>query len=338
MNLDFIANKNMTKTSSFAKLMHRKLAFTMAEILLSLTVIGVVAAITLPALMGNINDRAWATQKKALHARLAQSVAMMPQLSGFGTYTYTTTESGETSATADTAAYAFITDGLSKVLKLNHICEPGKLQKCGITDTITNAVGSAIAMPTDLKTLNAGFASVIYSGYINPQATINTKAAAFETGNGESVALYYNPSCLSKRDDAVWHYSFPYMCANFIYDLNGTKGPNQVGKDIGFVTALYSYEPNVVAPDFMTSDAGSGNFEKAEALCDNEANNTRLPNIDELSALFWNANLYGIPIGSGYFWSGSVIDKDRAWGQSFNTGRRFPYDRTYGRSVRCVRR
>ena len=33
------------------------LAFTMAEILLSLTIIGVVAAITLPSLTGNINER-----------------------------------------------------------------------------------------------------------------------------------------------------------------------------------------------------------------------------------------------------------------------------------------
>lgn len=31
-------------------------AFTMAEILLSLTIIGVVAAITLPSLTGNINE------------------------------------------------------------------------------------------------------------------------------------------------------------------------------------------------------------------------------------------------------------------------------------------
>ena len=35
------------------------LAFTMAEILLSLTIIGVVAAITLPSLTGNINERTW---------------------------------------------------------------------------------------------------------------------------------------------------------------------------------------------------------------------------------------------------------------------------------------
>ena len=43
----------------------QKCAFTMAEILLSLTIIGVVAAITLPSLTGNINERTWNTQRKA---------------------------------------------------------------------------------------------------------------------------------------------------------------------------------------------------------------------------------------------------------------------------------
>ena len=60
-------------------------AFTMAEILLSLTIIGVVAAITLPSLTGNINERTWNTQRKALYARFSQAMALMPSLNGYGT-------------------------------------------------------------------------------------------------------------------------------------------------------------------------------------------------------------------------------------------------------------
>ena len=63
----------------------RALAFTMAEILLSLTIIGVVAAITLPSLTGNINERTWNTQRKALYARFSQAIALMPSLNGYGT-------------------------------------------------------------------------------------------------------------------------------------------------------------------------------------------------------------------------------------------------------------
>ena len=64
-----ILETKATKTTS------KNEAFTMAEILLSLTIIGVVAAITLPSLIGNINERAWNTQRKALHARMAQAIA-----------------------------------------------------------------------------------------------------------------------------------------------------------------------------------------------------------------------------------------------------------------------
>ena len=89
-------------------------AFTMAEILLSLTIIGVVAAITLPSLTGNINERTWNTQRKALYARMSQAMALMPALNGFGSTTYT--ESG--SISDDTAGQAFVTE-LGNVLKIN---------------------------------------------------------------------------------------------------------------------------------------------------------------------------------------------------------------------------
>ena len=82
----------------------------MAEILLSLTIIGVVAAITLPSLTGNINERTWNTQRKALYARFSQAIALMPALNGYGTLTED--ESGN--VTEDTAAETFITAGLSK--------------------------------------------------------------------------------------------------------------------------------------------------------------------------------------------------------------------------------
>ena len=96
--------------------------FTMAEILLSLTIIGVVAAITLPSLTGNINERTWNTQRKALYARFSQAIALMPSLNGYGTLREETDSAGSTSI-EDTAAETFVTAGLSKVLKINNICD-----------------------------------------------------------------------------------------------------------------------------------------------------------------------------------------------------------------------
>lgn len=59
---------------------------------------------------------------------------------------------------------------------------------------------------------------------------VNTKAAAFETQNGESILTYYNPNCQGEMNETGMYYTQSKMCANFVYDLNGNKGPNTVGQ------------------------------------------------------------------------------------------------------------
>ena len=129
-------------------------AFTMAEILLSLTIIGVVAAITLPSLTGNINERTWNTQRKALYARFSQAIALMPSLNGYGTLKEETDSAGSTSI-EDTAAETFVTAGLSKVLKINNICDNMHLSDCGLPDKINPYSGSAIEFPTTMEEMNS---------------------------------------------------------------------------------------------------------------------------------------------------------------------------------------
>ena len=120
-------------------------AFTMAEILLSLTIIGVVVVITLPSLTGNINERTWNTQRKALYARFSQAIALMPALNGFGTLDDTT----------DTAAETFVTGGLAKVLKINNICDSEHLADCGIVSSYIDIHGTKKVMPKTLTEMNS---------------------------------------------------------------------------------------------------------------------------------------------------------------------------------------
>ena len=138
-------------------------AFTMAEILLSLTIIGVVAAITLPSLTGNINERTWNTQRKALYARFSQAIALMPALNGYGTLRESTDSAGSTSI-EDTAAETFITSGLAKVLKINNICDSEHIEDCGITSKLTTLNGSIISTPTKMSELNPKMIDNSYSG------------------------------------------------------------------------------------------------------------------------------------------------------------------------------
>ena len=316
--------------------------FTMAEILLSLTIIGVVAAITLPSLTGNINERTWNTQRKALYARFSQALALMPALNGYGTFTED--ESGN--ITEDTVAETFVTAGLSKVLKINNICDSEHLSDCGIVSTFTTLIGTQSVMPTKISEMNSQFVDVYDHGNYtlqNPQSNIDTKAAAFETANGESVVVFYNPACLLDANITTsWHYSQPLMCANFIYDLNGLKGPNTVGKDIGFITAMYPSDSVVVAPVPLTRPGtASVNFPDASSQCKGQDSESRLPNRDELSSLFYNMNLLGITdvsADSQCYWSGSLISSNSIWYQCFGGGRRHPSRDNLSLPVWCVKR
>ncbi len=318
--------------------MSKNLGFTMAEILLSLTIIGVVAAITLPSLMANINERTWNTQRKALYARMSQAIAMMPQVGGYGTLTED--ESG--SVTADTAAETFLTEGLSKVLKINNICDSEHLVDCGVPASYTNLVGSVKSWPLKVSEWNSQFVNHSYvfsNGNSYSYSQADTKAAAFETQNGETIALYYNPYCTNDIENSM-HYAQSKMCANFIYDLNGSKGPNTIGKDIGFISALYNLDANVVAPMPLATNAANGSVsltqQAAIAACTAQDSESRIPNRDELSAIYYNKELVGIV--SGGYWSGSLLSPEYAWGIDFGPGTRYKGLRSGIAPVRCVKR
>ena len=318
------------------------LAFTMAEILLSLTIIGVVAAITLPSLTGNINERTWNTQRKALYARFSQAIALMPALNGYGTLTEDSS-SGASDA-VDTAAETFVTDGLSKVLKINNICDSEHLEDCGIVDKFTNFAGSVVeSFPKTLKELNILFTEDISTPAVpgvifkNPQANINTKVAAFETANGESVAVFYNPQCQPAMSENSAYYVMPKMCANFIYDLNGNKGPNTVGKDIGFMSILYPTDSFVVAPVVLSRSSNVMDKDAAVSYCRNLDSESRLPTTYELMSMVYNNILFGDFI-DGSVWSSSVLSSEKAWRQSFKTGQASPAIINEQYFVFCVKR
>ncbi len=303
-------------------------AFTMAEILLSLTIIGVVAAITLPSLTGNINERTWNTQRKALYARMSQAIALMPALNGYGTLQEAVSASGETSAkeAIDTAAETFVTEGLSKVLKINNICDAEHLQDCGLSTKYTDMLGNTKNLPTNMQSLNSLmlYAFQPAASQYGSHSMLNTKAAAFETQNGESIIVYYNPFCAGSSGEVYYYYVQPKICANFVYDLNGTKGPNTVGKDIGFMTVLYSTDSAVVAPEPYRQIFTNVSSNDASKVCTQQTGaDYRIPTKDELGALFINTNIHGINMGDGHMFSstkalnGSVITNivlGFAWG------------------------
>ena len=314
----------------------RRIAFTMAEILLSLTIIGVVAAITLPSLTGNINERTWNTQRKALYARFSQAIALMPAMNGYGTL-----DSSDTHNVTET----FLTAGLTKVLKINNICNKDSLPDCGIASLMTNAQGSKMDIPVKISDLYSKNINVelfgSYSGSSVTYADIN--AAAFETANGESILAFYNPNCNAKDVLSVENalHIPEKMCANFIYDLNGTKGPNTFGKDIGIISVFYPTDSVVVAPmPFLRGGDLEVNWSEANSSCKNIDSEYRAPNLEEMMALQYNHNVSNL--ANTRYWTNSR-EGENAWQVTYtNKGMLSPVDSTVEGSevfsVRCVKR
>ncbi len=315
----------------------------MAEILLSLTIIGVVAAITLPSLMANINERTWNTQRKALYARLSQAIAMMPHVAGYGTLTGTLNEDGTQEVTEDTAAETFLTEGLSKVLKINNICDSDHLADCGVPSQVTALTGSVAfsEFPKSLVALNRMFAGSVStsSGNTNAYFQLDTKVAAYESPAGEAVAVFYNPNCEEVPVGTSYYYTQPKMCANFVYDLNGNKGPNTVGKDIGVMTVLYSDEPVVVAP-MPYPNRSYGTYTSAISVCKTLDIDSRMPNKEELSSLFYNRELFKLESSGDTWWTGSVISigSINAWKLAIYSGRMWHGARSSSATIYCVKR
>ncbi len=268
---------------------------------------------------------------------MSQAIALMPALNGYGT----ATEATDSASAVDTAAETFVTEGLSKVLKINNICDADHLADCGFNTSITNLAGSTIKLPSKLSDLNRGIIQLA------PTSIFNTKAAAFETQNGESILAFYNPACtvdtngsLSGESYAEW-YIQSNVCVNFVYDLNGNKGPNTVGKDIGIILAAYPVDSVVVAPIPNHRPEGQMEHRLAAGACTALNGDYRLPNIEELIGIYYNNTLFNLgrnADNAGWFWASNVVSPNYAMAMADETGRKARWSRDTNNNVLCIKR
>ncbi|MBR1424641.1 type II secretion system protein, partial [bacterium] len=85
-----------------------KAGFTLAEVLITLAIIGVVAALTLPTLIAKVNEKVDGNQKKVTEAKLIQGLNMLDLHGGINN-TYSST--------------AEFVEELSKYMKITKICD-----------------------------------------------------------------------------------------------------------------------------------------------------------------------------------------------------------------------
>ena len=182
-------------------------AFTLAEVLITLTVIGIVAALTLPGLIQNHNEKAWSTAKDLWEKKLTETVRRM-NIDGVMTGHESTEEFMNT---------------FKNYMKVIKTCDNGDINKCYSPKIVTTGKDDA---PLDIETETLTSASSM--GLKEWQT--NTNTMSFVIADGTTVIMAYQPEC--PYADPIEDTGSQVSCMAYMVDVNGKKGPNRVGKDI----------------------------------------------------------------------------------------------------------
>lgn len=182
------------------KLQIRKKAFTLAEVLITMTIIGIVTALLLPTVVQHIQEKSWNSSAEVFEKKLEESLKVMNSqgvLAG-----YRTTE-------------AFV-QRLSQFMKISKICDNNHLKDC-FESKIKQTDNSST--PIDkMKT----------SLTVAPEDW-GTNTVGVNFGNGVIGLLVYNPNCVQ---DQFSNNVSVRDCVAIAYDVNGPGKPNTVSKDV----------------------------------------------------------------------------------------------------------
>lgn len=168
-----------------------KKAFTLAEVLITLVVIGIVAALSIPSLLQNTQNAERVAALKKAYSSLSQAYIMLI-------------------ADGESMQSLFSTGDAAPILNVF-----GKkvsfIKNCGS--------GEMGCFPhVDYKFLNGAS-----GGYLDVGMSVNISAAVL--ADGISILLARNSSCNVSIGSLK-------ICGAFYVDVNGSKPPNQSGRDL----------------------------------------------------------------------------------------------------------
>ena len=293
------------------------LGFTIAELLITLGIIGIVAVLLLPRAFDYIEEQQFDAARKVVLKNVGEAVRLV---------------SLNTDIRSANDAEDFVENYLRKELKILKTCNNEKLRECGI-ETKENGIYTIAETHTTMPTTINDLATNMSKGtYIDPSA----ESYGFVLSNGYSANLFYNKNCISDNKDSA-HYVQDMMCEILIiYDLNGLSSPNQVGKDIGFVTIFYpGIEMRAVSPIIYNNNTNGATFYTVSKLCANINSKLKGPDKEEAQAIYINNFALGGAVAS--YITTTSADLDYAWTMSASSGFLNKYEKNRGSWFRCVK-
>ena len=190
----------------------KKEGFTLAEVLITLGIIGIVAALTLPAFISNVQGRIQAKRVENINQKLSKVTDKMAVQSGLIGY-------------PDTMAFV---QEMKKHMSIAKVCDNSHLSECWGTTEVD--VGKdkpwEISKTKTAKNLKIG----------EPDNWADT--VGIVTADGTPMILSYDKECNFDPNNKGLQYnqssgkSNSLVCLSGVFDWNGGAKPNKLGDDV----------------------------------------------------------------------------------------------------------
>ena len=193
-------------------------AFTLAEVLITLGIIGVVAAMTMPSLITAKQEKATISTIKKNYSILANALLMAQNDNG-ELYTW--------GITKDADGLNLVTSNLKPYLKIIEDCGVGEKSDCAPGD-------------------NGKFKDL--AGNKRTEDFSSSDYYSFRLNDGTAVAIQLKTKaeCISSESS----------CMSFYIDTNGKKYPNTLGKDIFYFSGYGNGKLRAAGIDHSPSETG----------------------------------------------------------------------------------
>ena len=306
-----------------------KKGFTLAEVLITLGIIGVVAAMTIPTLVANYQQRSMDTAANVFTRKLGEALKVMNSNSSLAGY----------ETTAD-----FVKE-LGKNIKIVKTCDSEHLTNCFVSEFSTNEDTYKTEELKQAKNLNK-------------DGNYGSETIGVQFADGVSALVAYNKNAkqdpysnqvvnvTSSSTGKDLSISLGTDALAILFDVSGSSNPNTYGtndsgkwKDIRGLNVSIKVGADLVnlgtsysAVDCSSANAGSSDYTTycgtpsgytndywagAKKACADQG--MKLPTKDELLALYAKKGEEGIPT-SGWIWSASEYNAGSAYYVYFDNG------------------
>lgn len=200
----------------------RKCAFTLAEVLITLGIVGVVVAITLPALTANISELVNSHRQANIAYKITQATDKMKAM-GLLNGGYASTD-------------AFV-DELQKHLKIAKRCDANHIADCWPTNKVKTSDGEEFEVK-DVKTgknLNiesntSDNVGLVFADGASIILTYNQNSPGMDIGDKITAQSKTLPVGFGKSKDFAYTTNTT-GAIDFVMDVNGKNGPNSETRD-----------------------------------------------------------------------------------------------------------